>query len=89
MALRRQQNSDAPCEGLPHLTARERERSDWWVVKILAVLALFVGFGLWFWTRDKEMVSPDGTVVTAPPSPRDPDARIKAGPTTGSEQVNR
>ena len=60
-----------------------RTRSDWGAIKILALIALFVCFALWFYFRDKEMVSGDGTVVksapvlpTAPPSPRDPDARI-------------
>ena len=60
-----------------------RKRSDWGAIKILALIALFACFSLWFYFRDKEMVSGDGTVVksapvlpTAPPSPRDPDVRI-------------
>jgi hypothetical protein len=41
----------------------ERERTDISVVSILAVLALAVVSGLWFFTRDKEMVAGDGTTV--------------------------
>jgi hypothetical protein len=41
----------------------ERERADISVVSILAVLALIIAGGLWFFTKDKEMVASDGTTV--------------------------
>ena len=59
-----------------------RNRSDWGAIKILGLIALFVCLSLWFYFRDKEMASSDGAVTkipagqVAPPSPRDPDARI-------------
>ncbi len=40
-----------------------RERADISVVSILAVLAIIVAAGLWFFTKDREMVASDGTVV--------------------------
>ena len=49
--------------------AVERKRADWAAIKILGVLVLFLCFSMWFYFRDKEMVSSEGTVVkTAPPS---------------------
>ncbi len=62
MAVFRRRPTDAPCEGHPHLGAIERERTDWGVVKILAVFALFVAVGLWYYFKEKE-ISADGTVV--------------------------
>ncbi|MFZ5690937.1 MAG: hypothetical protein ACOY5F_06740 [Pseudomonadota bacterium] len=41
----------------------ERERADISVVSILAVLALIVAGGLWFFAKDREMVAGDGTTV--------------------------
>ncbi|HWV54301.1 hypothetical protein [Pseudorhodoplanes sp.] len=41
----------------------ERQRTDLSVVSILAVLALCVAVGLWFYTKDQEMVAGDGTTV--------------------------
>lgn len=63
MAFYRRRQTDAPCEGQPHLGAEERERSDWSVVRILAILAAFIAFGLFYYVKDREMVSSDGTVV--------------------------
>jgi hypothetical protein len=63
MALFRRRPTGAPGEGLPNPGAVERESADWSVVKILSVFALFVAVGLWYYFKDKEMVSPDGTVV--------------------------
>jgi hypothetical protein len=52
----------------------ERERADISVVSILAVLAVIVVAGLWFFTKDREMVASDGTVVkqTTGSSPEQP-----------------
>jgi hypothetical protein len=71
MALfRRRQTDDAPCEGHSHLGQEERERTDWGVVKILALLVAFIAFGLWYYVKDREMVSSDGTVAkTTGPGP--------------------
>jgi hypothetical protein len=46
-----------------HPGAVERVRADRSIVKVLAVVALLVAAGLWFYSSDKEMVSSDGTVV--------------------------
>jgi hypothetical protein len=56
-------DSDARIEPRPLPGEVERERTDIGVVSILAVLALFVAVGLWFYSRDKEMVAGDGTTV--------------------------
>jgi hypothetical protein len=69
MAFFRRRTPEAPCEGHPHIGAAERERADWGVVKILAVFALFIAFALWFYTKDKEMVSRDGIVQTTGAGP--------------------
>ena len=78
MAFRRRETG-APCEGQPHLRATERHSVDLSVVKILALFALIVVVGLWYYVKDKEMVSGDGTVVqttgTRPAAPRTPDER--------------
>ncbi len=78
MAAYRRRDSGAPCEGHAHLGAVERERSDWATVKILAVLAVFIAFGLIFYVKDRELASSDGIAtqrVSSPPTPSDPDAR--------------
>lgn len=65
MAFYRRRPSSAPREEHLNLAAveRERERTDWSVVKILAILVAFLAFGFWYYIKDKEMVSSDGTVV--------------------------
>jgi hypothetical protein len=50
-------------EGHPHLGAKERMRGDTNVVAVLAAVALAVAVGLWFYSKDREMVSSDGTTV--------------------------
>lgn len=61
-ARRPDENADAPREAQPLPGEVERERADIGVVSILAVLALFVAIGLWLYTKDREMVTGDGTV---------------------------
>jgi hypothetical protein len=82
--IRRRQAEDAPCEGHPHLGQEERARTDWSVVKILAVLAAFIAFGLFYYVKDREMVSSDGTVVkttgSAPAYQRDPNENRPVSP---------
>jgi hypothetical protein len=46
-----------------HPGAVERVRADRSIVTVLAVVALLVAAGLWFYASDREMVSSDGTVV--------------------------
>lgn len=53
----------APCEGHPHLGQIERERTDLRVVTILSLVAVAVAVGLWFYTKDREMVASDGTTT--------------------------
>jgi hypothetical protein len=90
MAFYRRRTNDAPCEGHPHIGAVERERTDWGVVRILGVFALFIAFALWFYFKDKELASSDGTVQTIgsgpvvipdsnenkPSPPREPATRV-------------
>lgn len=58
----RDAEAEAPMQPLPGEV--ERERADLSVVSILAVLAVAVVAGLWFFTKDKEMIAGDGTTVT-------------------------
>lgn len=57
------QDPHPPAEDQPLPGEIERERADISAVSILTALALFVAFGLWFYTRDREMVAGDGTIV--------------------------
>jgi hypothetical protein len=41
----------------------ERERTDIRVVSMLGAVALLVAVGMWFYTKDKEMIASDGTTV--------------------------
>lgn len=41
----------------------ERERADIRVVSLLGAVALLVAFGMWFYTKDREMVAGDGTTI--------------------------
>jgi hypothetical protein len=54
---------DDEMELQPRPGEAERERTDIGVVSILAVLALAIAAGLWFFTKDREMVAGDGTTV--------------------------
>lgn len=58
-------------EGHPHLGARERARADTRLVTILSLVALFVAAGLWYYSKDREMVASDGTVQTTGSGARD------------------
>jgi hypothetical protein len=41
----------------------ERQRTDVRVVSVLGAIALVVAVGMWFYTKDREMVAGDGTTV--------------------------
>ncbi len=41
----------------------ERERTDIRVVSFLGAVALLVAVGMWFYTKDREMIAGDGTTV--------------------------
>lgn len=63
MAIRLKRDTDPPTDVQPLPGEVERDRADISVVSILAVLALIVAGGLWFFTKDKEMIASDGTTV--------------------------
>lgn len=63
MTVRPDQDTGVPIEPRQLPGEVERERTDISVVSILSVLALMVAAGLWFFTKDKEMVASDGTTV--------------------------
>jgi hypothetical protein len=88
---------DTPPQPLPGEV--ERERADISVVSILAVITIVVVAGLWFFTKDREMVAGDGTVVkqttgsrpelpALPPRPEPPHvpAQIISPPPSPSQQ---
>jgi hypothetical protein len=41
----------------------ERERTDIRVVSLLGAVAILVAVGMWFYTKDREMIAGDGTTV--------------------------
>jgi hypothetical protein len=41
----------------------ERDRADVRIVSLLGGIALIVAVGMWFYTKDREMVASDGTIV--------------------------
>jgi hypothetical protein len=41
----------------------ERDRADVRIVSLLGGIALVVAVGMWFYTKDREMVASDGTTV--------------------------
>jgi len=41
----------------------ERDRTDIRVVSFLGAVALLVAVGMWFYTKDREMIAGDGTTV--------------------------
>jgi hypothetical protein len=63
MATHPDRDPEGPTESQPLPGEVERERTDISVVSVLAVLALLVAAGLWFFTKDREMVAGDGTTV--------------------------
>ena len=62
----------------------ERERTDIRVVSLLGAVALLVAVGMWFYTKDKEMIAGDGTTVhqTTGAAAREDATRIAPRPVT-------
>ena len=52
----------------------ERERTDIRVVSALGAVALLVAVGMWFYTKDREMIAGDGTTVQQTTGTRSQDA---------------
>jgi hypothetical protein len=52
----------------------ERERTDVRVVSLLGAVALLVAVGMWFYTKDREMIAGDGTTVQQTTGTRSQDA---------------
>jgi hypothetical protein len=63
MAIQPDQDPHATSEGAPVPGHVERERTDIRVVSFLGAVALVVVVGMWFYTKDKEMIAGDGTTV--------------------------
>lgn len=62
--------------GKPPLSGEvERERTDIRVVSLLGGIALLVAVGMWFYTKDREMVASDGTTVKQTTGSSIPDAQ--------------
>jgi hypothetical protein len=63
MAVQPDQDTRGPNNG-PELPGEaERQRTDVRVVSVLGAIALTVAVGMWFYTKDKEMIAGDGTTV--------------------------
>jgi hypothetical protein len=52
----------------------ERERTDIRVVSLLGAVAILVAVGMWFYTKDREMIAGDGTTVQQTTGTRSHDA---------------
>ena len=63
MPVQPDQDTRAPTGENPLPGAVERERADIRVVSVLGAVALLVAVGMWFYTKDREMVAGDGTTV--------------------------
>jgi hypothetical protein len=63
MAVQPDQDPHATSDGAPLPGDVERERTDIRVVSLLGAVALIVVVGMWFYTKDREMIAGDGTTV--------------------------
>jgi hypothetical protein len=63
MPVQPDQDTRVPTAENPLPGEVERERADIRVVSILGAVALLVAVGMWFYTKDREMVAGDGTTV--------------------------
>ena len=82
MAVRPDQDTHATSEGPPLPAEVERERTDIRVVSFLGAVALLVAVGMWFFTKDKEMIAGDGTTVKQTTGTRSQDIGSQATPRT-------
>lgn len=71
----RETRDGAPVPPLPGEI--ERERTDIHVVSVLGAVALLVAVGMWFYTKDKEMIAGDGTTIHQTTGTRSPDMRSR------------
>jgi hypothetical protein len=69
------QDQHEPGEAPPLPGDVERDRTDIRVVSLLSAVALTVAVGMWFFTKDKEMIAGDGTTVTQTTGTQSPDAQ--------------
>ena len=63
MAVEPDQDLRNTSDGPPLPGETERQRTDIGVVSFLGAVALTVAVGMWFFTKDKEMIAGDGTTV--------------------------
>ena len=63
MAVQPDQDLRDTGDGPPLPGETERQRTDIGVVSFLGAVALTVAVGMWFYTKDKEMIAGDGTTV--------------------------
>jgi hypothetical protein len=82
MAVHPDQDTRSEASELPGEV--ERDRTDIRVVSFLGAVALLVAVGMWFYTKDREMIAGDGTTVhhTTGAAVRDEATRIAPRPTT-------
>jgi hypothetical protein len=64
MAAQPHKDTHATGDRPPVTGAVERDRTDIGVVSFMGAVALTVAVGMWFYTKDKEMIAGDGTTVT-------------------------
>lgn len=66
----------------------ERERTDIRVVSLLGAVAILVAVGMWFYTKDREMIAGDGTTVQQTTGTRSQDAGSEPHATPRSATPN-
>ncbi len=63
MAAKPDQDARESSDSPPLPGEVERDRTDIRVVSLLGAVALLVAVGMWFYTKDREMIAGDGTTV--------------------------
>lgn len=80
MAVEPDQDLRNTSDGPPLPGETERQRTDIGVVSFLGAVALTVAVGMWFFTKDKEMIAGDGTTVHHTTGTRSHDAGSQMTP---------
>lgn len=80
MAVQPDQDLRNTSDGPPLPGETERRRTDIGVVSFLGAVALTVAVGMWFYTKDKEMIAGDGTTVHHTSGTRSHDAVAPVAP---------
>ena len=80
MAVQPDQDLRNTSDGPPLPGETERQRTDIGVVSFLGAVALTVAVGMWFYTKDKEMIAGDGTTVHHTSGTRSHDAVAPVAP---------